>query len=72
MSQPIGNCPGCGDDQPFEQLHPQQCPDVDGDCPEWACVTCGAAVIMGTVVTGTVSVGARTAEPTSRRSARAA
>ena len=55
MSQPIGNCPGCGSDQPFEQIHVGQfpdtgCPDADGgDCPEWACTACGAAVIMGTV-----------------------
>ena len=55
MSQPIGNCPGCGSDQAFEQIHAGQfadtrCPDTDGgDCPEWACTACGAAVIMGTI-----------------------
>jgi hypothetical protein len=27
-----------------------ECPDVPGgDCPEWACQACGAAVIMGTL-----------------------
>ena len=71
MSQPIGNCPGCGDDQPFEQIHPQQCPDVDGDCPEWACVTCGAAVIMGTVTVGRITVD-ETADQAARHSVRAA
>lgn len=49
MSQPVGNCPGCGGDEPFEQIHAGPCPDTGGDCPEWACVSCGAAVIMGTV-----------------------
>jgi hypothetical protein len=49
MSQPLGNCPGCGGDEPFEQIHATECPDVPGgECPEWACVACGAAVIMGT------------------------
>lgn len=47
---PLGNCPGCGGDEPFEQIHPGACPDTDGgDCPEWMCALCGAAVIMGTV-----------------------
>jgi len=49
MTQPLGNCPGCGTDEPFAQVHPVQCPDVDGECPEWACVACGTGVIMGTV-----------------------
>lgn len=50
MSKPAGNCPGCGSDQPFEQIHVGECPDADGgECPEWACTGCGAAVIMGTV-----------------------
>jgi hypothetical protein len=49
MSQPLGNCPGCGGDEPFEQIHVGECPDTaDGECPEWACVACGTAVIMGT------------------------
>lgn len=57
MSLPLGNCPDCGGDQPFEQIHAAagECPDTEfpgtpgGDCPEWACPACGAAVIMGTV-----------------------
>ena len=58
MRQPLGNCPGCGGDEPFEQVHPglhtdDQCPDVGGECPEWVCVGCGAGVFMGTgVLTG--------------------
>ena len=50
MSQPLGGCPECGADQPFEQVHAVagECPDVPGGgCPEWACQACGAAVIMG-------------------------
>ncbi|TVZ03409.1 hypothetical protein EAS64_23720 [Trebonia kvetii] len=58
MTQPLGNCPGCGGDEPFEQVHPgrhagDRCPDVDGECPEWVCLGCGAAVVMGTVFMGT-------------------
>jgi hypothetical protein len=49
MSQPVGNCPGCGGDEPFEQIHPGECPDTGDECPEWACTACGAGVIMGTV-----------------------
>jgi len=54
---PLGNCPGCAADDPFEQVHPAGCPDVAGECPEWACPVCGAAVFMGTVVMGTIIVG---------------
>jgi hypothetical protein len=61
MTQPLGNCPDCGADEPFEQVHAGACPDVAGECPEWACVVCGAGVIMGTVITGAVSA-ARHAE----------
>ena len=46
MSQPLGGCPECGGDRPFEQVHAVagECPDVPGgDCPEWACQACGAA-----------------------------
>jgi hypothetical protein len=52
---PLGNCPGCGTDEPFAQVHPDECPDADGECPEWACVACGAAVVMGTVIMGAVA-----------------
>ncbi len=48
MTRPLGNCPGCGGDEPFEQVHVNgECPDTDGDCPEWACSACGAGVFMG-------------------------
>jgi hypothetical protein len=46
---PVGNCPGCGGDEPFEQIHLNGCPDAaGGDCAEWVCTGCGAGVIMGT------------------------
>jgi hypothetical protein len=58
MTQPLGNCPGCGGDEPFEQVHPgmhvdERCPDASGECPEWVCSACGAGVFMGTVIIGT-------------------
>ena len=50
MSKLLGNCPGCGCDELFEQIHLDGCPDAGGgECPEWACTACGAAVIMGTL-----------------------
>jgi len=52
MNQPRRNCPGCGGEQQFEQIHgiPGECPDSpDGECPEWACIECGAALIIGFV-----------------------
>ncbi|HEX4087726.1 MAG TPA: hypothetical protein VHZ33_03360 [Trebonia sp.] len=33
-------------------MHEGACPDVAGQCPEWACPGCGAGVIMGTVIMG--------------------
>jgi hypothetical protein len=65
MSQPLGGCPECGGDQPFEQVHAVagMCPDVPGgDCPEWACQACGAAVIMGTLPVPASPVLARLAQ----------
>jgi hypothetical protein len=41
-------CPTCGDDTDFVQP-----PCVDGhteggaECPEWACVACGTAIVTG-------------------------
>jgi hypothetical protein len=65
MTQPLGNCPGCGDDAPFEQVHPGQfaddrCPDADpgGACTEWVCSGCGAGVFMGTVTMGIFAASA--------------
>jgi hypothetical protein len=59
MMQPLGNCPGCGGDEPFEQVHAglaagDPCPDVDGECREWVCPGCGAGLFMGLVSAGAV------------------
>jgi hypothetical protein len=77
MTQPLGNCPGCGDDEPFEQVHPalyagDVCPDSGGECPEWACSACGTGVFMGTVITGTSAALAGDGAAPARRSVRAA
>jgi hypothetical protein len=63
MTQPLGNCPGCGTDEPFAQIHPGHCPDVAGECPEWACVACDAGVIMGTIPGAPAAVRAPAAVP---------
>jgi hypothetical protein len=50
MIETIRHCPDCGQDQPFEQHHPQDggCPNAaDGYCPEWSCASCGAALLIG-------------------------
>lgn len=50
MGQMTCYCRECGQDQPFDQPHEGRggCPDVpDGDCPEWACTGCGAALFIG-------------------------
>jgi hypothetical protein len=74
MTQPLGDCPGCGGDQPFEQVHADEhCPDTGGECPEWVCSTCGAGVFMGTVSMGTPVTGAgEAASVPARQSVRAA
>ena len=79
MTQPLGNCPGCGGDEPFEQVHAHAwCPDADGECPEWVCSACGAGVFMGTMIIGItapvadqVRAGGEVTVP-ARRSVRAA
>ena len=62
MTQPLGSCPECAGDEPFERVHPgmradERCPDADGECPEWVCPVCGAGVFMGTVIIGTSAAG---------------
>jgi hypothetical protein len=63
MTQPLGNCPGCGADEPFEQVHAGECPDVAGECPEWACIGCGTGVILGTVIAGLAATGSAPGSP---------
>src|ERR687895_596693 len=39
------HCSACGTERPFEQ---PPCLDGHGDdCPEWVCVDCGGAVLIG-------------------------
>ncbi len=41
-------CPTCGDDRDFVQPTCIDGHTADGgECPEWACADCGAAVITG-------------------------
>jgi hypothetical protein len=50
MAEILRYCQDCGLDRQFEQLHglAGSCPDgADGQCPEWACVACGAVLIIG-------------------------
>jgi hypothetical protein len=74
MTQPLGNCPECGGDESFEQAHANDlCPDTGGECPEWACPTCGAGVFMGIMIIGTPPPVAGDASITpARQSVRAA
>jgi hypothetical protein len=75
MTQPVGNCSGCGGEEPFEQVHAglhadDQCPDqagLAGECTEWVCSACGAGVFMGTVI-----IGSSEPATAARRSVRAA
>lgn len=53
MTEIIRNCPDCGEDRGFGQHHEESawCPDaVDGDCPEWYCLVCGATVLTGEII----------------------
>ena len=41
----LHHCSACGTERPFEQ---PPCLDGHGDnCPEWACVECGGALLLG-------------------------
>jgi hypothetical protein len=62
MTQAVRHCPDCGWDRPFEQHHeqPGSCPDSpDGDCPEWSCTACGAALLVGVSWLGAAAPVAR-------------
>jgi len=55
------DCPTCARPALFEQ---PSCADGHGaDCPEWCCVDCGCAVLLGTVFLGTAPRVAETARP---------
>jgi hypothetical protein len=41
----LHHCSSCGTERPFEQ--PPCLDDHGADCPEWACVVCGDALLLG-------------------------
>ncbi len=41
-------CAECGDERAFDQ--PPCLDGHAGECPEWCCVECGAAVVIGGLV----------------------
>lgn len=50
MNQIDGYCPGCREAGAFTQVHPDpgSCFGAsDGICPEWYCIACGAAFLLG-------------------------
>ncbi len=50
MNQIDAYCPDCRETGTFAQVHSGQgrCLDAsDGICPEWYCIACGAAVLLG-------------------------
>ncbi|MEP6464176.1 MAG: hypothetical protein ABJC62_12340 [Frankiaceae bacterium] len=47
-------CSGCRDECAFER--PPCADDHGGDCPEWICVECGFAVLVGDVLPDPVVV----------------
>ncbi|TFV83435.1 hypothetical protein [Blastococcus sp. CT_GayMR16] len=55
-------CPPCGEIREFVQ---PPCADGHtddgGDCPEWACADCGAALLIGNVAATSATVWARVA-----------
>jgi hypothetical protein len=38
------HCPTCREERLVEQ---PECLDGHADCPEWACVECGTAIVVG-------------------------
>jgi hypothetical protein len=41
-------CPACADDREFVQPPCAEGHTAEGgECPEWACATCGAAFVLG-------------------------
>jgi hypothetical protein len=50
LAQMTMYCPDCGAERPFEQYHAEAgcCPAATaGQCPEWSCTVCGAALFVG-------------------------
>ncbi len=62
MENPTWPCPSCGLDTEFEQ---PTCIDGHteggGECPEWACVHCGTAMVLGDLTPEPAAVWSRAA-----------
>ncbi|HVB46307.1 MAG TPA: hypothetical protein VNF47_26870 [Streptosporangiaceae bacterium] len=55
MIDKFRDCPGCGTIREFAQHHPEPepCPDAaDSQCPEWYCIRCGTALLIGAFPVG--------------------
>jgi hypothetical protein len=55
MTVELRDCPDCGVQREFAQLHADvgRCPDgADGPCPEWVCLACGAGLLADIVPIG--------------------
>ena len=66
MTEMTGDCPECGPARVFIQPHPGagQCPDTaDGACPEWFCLFCGTALLIGAPEPARDPVSAGTGHP---------
>jgi len=48
-------CPGCRAERVVEQ---PPCPDGHLECPEWACVECGTAIVYGWLTADVVNPAA--------------
>lgn len=51
MNQMDGYCPDCRETGALAQVHPDPgtCFGASGGiCPEWYCIACGAALLLGT------------------------
>jgi hypothetical protein len=62
VENPTWPCPSCGLDTEFEQ---PTCIDGHteggGECPEWACVHCGTAMVLGDLTLEPAAVWSRAA-----------
>jgi hypothetical protein len=56
VEQPTWPCPSCGHDTEFEQpICIDGHTDDGGECPEWACVECGTALVSGDAAPASVT-----------------
>jgi hypothetical protein len=58
-------CATCAAVVPFEQ----RCQDGHDDCPEWACIRCGEAILLAPLTLVAVNAWPHRAVPRQRRAA---